>query len=137
MNSLIFFLAEYAIYLLFMAVPVLWFDGDRKLAWAATLSVGLAWLGGRFIKDFFYFPRPFPLQLLDGSFPSLHAATSFGLSFAVLWSKPRLGKVLLVVSGLIAVGRVATGAHYPIDVIAGALLGYVSARVLRLTNYHS
>lgn len=145
MNNLAIFFAVYAIYFLGAVVVWLWLSGHRRLAWQATLSSGLAWLSGKFIKDFFYLPRPYIVgqhhlltrSLLDGSFPSHHAAVAFGLSFAIYFAKPKLGTWLLATSLLIAVSRVMVGVHYPIDILAGGILGYVSARVIRLTNYHS
>lgn len=135
MNNLITFLAEDAIYILFLILPWLWFTHQKKLAWTAGLSAGLSWLAARFIKDFFYFHRPFPLQLMDGAFPSLHTAVAFAVSFTVYRRLPKFGLALLLLSSGIGVGRVISGVHYPIDILAGAGIGYISSRLL--DSYHS
>jgi len=57
------------------------------------------------------------------SFPSGHTATSFALA-AVLASRfPRQAWLFYTLAGLVGVGRVVGGSHYPSDVLAGALLG--------------
>ncbi len=57
------------------------------------------------------------------SFPSGHTATSFALA-AVLASRfPRWAWLFYLVAALVGLGRVASGSHYPSDVLAGALLG--------------
>lgn len=135
MNNPIVFWAEDAIFILFLVLPWLWFTGQRKLAWTAALSAGLAWLVSKFIKDFFYFHRPFPLRLMDGSLPSLHTAVAFAISFAVYRRLPKFGLALLLLSSSIGMGRVISGVHYPMDVLAGAGLGIVVAWAL--DSYHS
>lgn len=61
------------------------------------------------------------------SFPSGHATTAMalGLSLALLF--PRLRWMFLVLGFWIAVSRLFTGAHYPSDVLAGGLLGALTA----------
>jgi undecaprenyl-diphosphatase len=64
------------------------------------------------------------------SFPSGHATTgmAFGVALALIF--PRLRWVFLCVGFWIAISRVFVGAHYPSDVLAGALLGGVTAWLL-------
>ena len=135
MNNFLVFWVEDTIFILFLVLPWLWFTGQRKLARTAGLSAGLAWLISKFIKDFFYIHRPFPLRLMDGSLPSLHTAVSFAISFAVYRRLPKFGLVLLFLSGSIGVSRVILGIHYPVDVFAGAGLGVATAWAL--DTYHS
>lgn len=64
------------------------------------------------------------------SFPSGHTATSFALA-AVLASRfPRQAWIFYLIAGLVGVGRVVGGSHYPSDVLAGAILGLVVGWVL-------
>lgn len=63
----------------------------------------------------------------DPSFPSDHAAAAFAIAVAVFAFSRRAGGALLAVAVLIAVSRVALGVHYPVDVLAGAAVGAVSA----------
>lgn len=66
----------------------------------------------------------------DASFPSDHSSASFAIAVAVLMFDPFAGAIFLVFAILIAFGRLAIGAHYPGDVLAGLLIGVVSAFVV-------
>ncbi|MBU1916457.1 phosphatase PAP2 family protein, partial [Patescibacteria group bacterium] len=70
------------------------------------------------------------------SFPSDHAIISFALAFSVLMLHRRLGAVLLICAGAVAVGRVLVGVHYPLDVLAGAILGTAWALIITLIGRH-
>lgn len=86
-------------------------------------------------------PRPFVqcpdiracARALDKfSFPSGH--TLHALAFLVIctWHFPLAAIALVPLVVLIAVSRVALGLHYPSDVLAGAVLGSLSAGVVLL-----
>jgi NhaP-type Na+/H+ or K+/H+ antiporter len=67
-------------------------------------------------------------RLNKGSFPSGHTATAFTL-VAVLGAYLRSDRQLagmLVAAALIGLSRVAVGAHWPLDVLGGALMGWCS-----------
>lgn len=68
----------------------------------------------------------------DWSFPSNHATLAAGLAvgLAVLW--PRLAAITLPLAGLAAILRVLVGAHYPHDVLAGAVVGTTAVGVVVL-----
>lgn len=68
----------------------------------------------------------------DWSFPSNHttAAVAIAVGLALTWRK--LGVVSLVIAAAVAYSRVFLGAHYPHDVLAGAVLGTVVALVVML-----
>jgi membrane-associated phospholipid phosphatase len=57
------------------------------------------------------------------SFPSGHATTSFACATVLAFAVPRLRLPLLLLAAAIAWSRVYVGVHYPLDVLAGALLG--------------
>jgi undecaprenyl-diphosphatase len=57
------------------------------------------------------------------SFPSGHATTAMALGAALALIFPRLRWVFLAFGFWVAVSRLFTRAHYPSDVLAGALLG--------------
>src|SRR3954471_2500190 len=63
----------------------------------------------------------------DFSFPSDHATAAGAVAVGLLFANRRLGIVACVLAVLMAFTRVYVGAHYPLDVIAGLLLGAVVA----------
>jgi membrane-associated phospholipid phosphatase len=64
------------------------------------------------------------------SFPSGHTTTAFAVAVALGLLFPRTRILWWSVAGLVGLGRIATGAHFPSDVVAGAWLGTVTAMVL-------
>jgi undecaprenyl-diphosphatase len=62
-------------------------------------------------------------SLYERSFPSGHAQAAFGTATYVSLVYPRLAVPAAVVAVLIGVSRIYLGVHFPIDVLAGALLG--------------
>lgn len=66
------------------------------------------------------------------SFPSNHAANAFAGASVLSAAFPPATPLFLLVAGAIAYSRVYVGVHFPIDVIAGALLGWFIAFVVRL-----
>lgn len=60
----------------------------------------------------------------DSSFPSDHTAVAFAIALPLAAAYPRAWPVWIA-GVLIGVGRVALGAHWPSDVIVGAVLGAI------------
>jgi membrane-associated phospholipid phosphatase len=65
------------------------------------------------------------------SFPSGHTTTAFAFAFVVGFMARRWFPFLLLGAMAIGVSRVAVGAHYPTDVLGGAVLGTVGAYAVR------
>lgn len=90
----------------------------------------------RFIWDR---PRPFisnSVNLLirhspSASFPSAHAAFFFALSFLIYFYSKKIGIFFLIASFLISISRVFCGIHWPFDILAGALVGILSALIIK------
>lgn len=78
-----------------------------------------------------YVFRPFIWRADYASLPSGHATTAFAALVAIgtLW--PRARTVMWIYALLIAVSRVVVTAHFPSDVLAGALVGTVGALMVR------
>ena len=74
---------------------------------------------------------PFKWSAAYAGLPSGHATTAFAVlaAFGTLW--PRARTILLIYALLIAASRVVVTAHYPTDVLAGALVGVVGALMVR------
>jgi undecaprenyl-diphosphatase len=59
----------------------------------------------------------------NASFPSGHSATAFAAATAVAVLCPRLRPLVLALAAAVAVSRVYLRVHFPLDVVAGGLLG--------------
>lgn len=66
------------------------------------------------------------------SFPSGHTSAAFAVAIAFQGEPMYAGPLAMMLAVGIGVSRVYLGAHYPLDVVAGALLGSVSGAVARL-----
>lgn len=77
-------------------------------------------------------PEPETLVALPAtySFPSGHATVSFACATVLALAVPRLAVPLFALATLISFSRVYVGVHYPLDVLAGAVLGLVVAKAL-------
>ena len=83
--------------------------------------------------------RPFVHQLgpktSTHSFPSGHSATSFACATMLAAAAPRLRVLLYALAALIAFSRLYNGDHFPLDVLAGSVLGIlVATALLRLAG---
>jgi membrane-associated phospholipid phosphatase len=124
--------------------PLLLFRSRMVLGLVAAIPMGgLASLG---FKRLFLAPRPGDVlqhdsfhvlgELLSGhSFPSGHTITAFaaaGVVYACFMSERNHSKAVGVIGGamvlatFVGLSRVAVGAHWPADVIAGACIGWLS-----------
>ena len=131
-----------------LALVGLWYiEHDRLIrqkhqigVFIALTSTGIASLAVFTINAAYFRPRPFVdhpevahdvlrlfYQPTDSSFPSNPIAAAVGLSAAVWGVNRRLGTALLVCAGLYGFARIYVGVHYPLDIIAGALIGIVTA----------
>src|SRR4051794_13214740 len=134
--------------LLFLALIALWFlygwvrgrAQDRQGALTAFVAACGALAAIQVINHLWHRPRPFlahpdTVHLLiarsgDPSFPSDHAAAGFAIAATLVLFHRRLGLAALLLATLLAYARVYVGAHYPTDVLAGAVLGILVAWLL-------
>jgi len=79
------------------------------------------------VPGFDVYFAPFSWRADFASLPSGHATTAFAAAFALGALFPRARAVLWIYAVLIAVSRVILTAHYPSDVIAGAVVGACGA----------
>lgn len=63
----------------------------------------------------------------DYSFPSGHTAAAFAAAYSLCLSNRRSGKWMLYCAAVMGFSRIYLMVHYPMDVIAGAVIGMLSA----------
>ena len=66
------------------------------------------------------------------SLPSGHATTIFALAMVIAFISPRWAYLAFSFALAVGISRVIVGAHYPSDVVAGAILGVLGAYLVRL-----
>ena len=120
---------------------VLWvIDGKIKKETVihAVFSCLLAYGVTELIKTFFPTLRPFqfdgalPLTLTvptDGAFPSSHTAIGFALATTIIKHDKKGWVLYIIMAGFVGVARIMAHVHYPIDIIAGAVIGVVISRL--------
>lgn len=74
-------------------------------------------------------PRRTPAQPTSNSLPSGHSASAAAFAVGVAAEHPPTGLVVAGLAGLVGLSRVATGAHYPGDVVVGLGIGAAIATV--------
>lgn len=141
------FLAKYLGFLLLLYLLLLLF---RQKNWKVKIYffslIVLSALTARgliveVIRFFYERPRPFTIlgfnplipENYNDSFPSGHAAIYFALAAAVWFFNKSANQsqksFILLLSGatVISLARIFAGIHWPSDILAGALIGFISA----------
>lgn len=94
---------------------------------ARILALNLPYRQRPLHNGFLHFQLPFtsnPHSLIGwSSFPSDHAVLYFCIATGIAIVSKRLGAIAISYAALMSLVRVYIGAHYPTDVIGGALLG--------------
>jgi undecaprenyl-diphosphatase len=114
-------------------------QGPRR---ALLLGAGalLATLLSQLLKRWCRRPRPSArlvqfVALVDNpdafSFPSGHTSAAFAVAVALVGQGGGLGPLSFCLACAIGFSRIYLGAHYPLDVMAGALLGCVAGGAAR------
>jgi len=67
----------------------------------------------------------------SGSFPSGHAALSFAIATAISLYFPKAGGILFLIALFMGAARVTAGVHWPSDILGGAVVGILSAFLVR------
>jgi len=111
--------------------------GWRKFLWLVLILISAGILV-QIIKYFFPSPRPSAVfsdihilgpVLRARSFPSGHVTSTFGLVSFLSREFPQLATLIWVMAIVIGFSRVYVGAHFPADVLFGAGLGYLVAKI--------
>lgn len=109
-----------------------------------VMPVGLATIISEVLSLWFVRQRPFvameSIKLLvphsaDGGMPSHHMVFMASLAFMVFRSNRKIGTSMFFLTVISGVGRISSGIHFPSDVLAGIVLGVVTAFLwIRLTE---
>jgi len=111
--------------------------GWRKFLWLVLILIS----GGILVQIIKYsFPSPRPDAVFSDihilgpvlrahSFPSGHVTSTFGSVTFLSREFPQLGTLIWIMAILIGFSRVYVGAHFPADVLFGAGLGYLVAKI--------
>ncbi len=124
------------IYVWLVLVPALWWKGKRNEAVDLFLLILLVLVVTTLLKFLFASPRPedirevpIPVPGYFGldvySFPSNHASMAFACALFLSFRFRKWTMPLFVYAFLIGLAKIYVGAHYPGDIIAGAVVGLI------------
>jgi undecaprenyl-diphosphatase len=137
-----------ALVLLALALPILWYR--PRWAWALLAAAIVTTTVIHTLKPWLDVPRPAAVlgpesitivgrELRSKSMPSGHAAGVFTVAGVLVPALHRRGARVLVLAAavVVAVSRPVVGAHWPADILAGGLVGWMSGLAcLRLVGEH-
>ena len=113
---------------------------DHRFFVPILLTVGASWiLVEKIIKPLVARSRP-ALELgaiiigdgrTDFSFPSSHATIAWAFVVVLANKEPRWRWLFFTLATLISFSRIYLGKHYPLDVLAGGLIGWGIGQVVR------
>lgn len=139
LNPGVVFIAEYMVYFLGLGLVVYWFTRNhrnRMMVIQAVITFILAEILGKLAGLFYSHYQPFAVlqdvnqlveHAIDNSFPSDHSILFFSVCASFWLMRKKEGWLWLVLAVFVGLSRVWVGVHYPVDVITGALLGFISA----------
>lgn len=129
-----------------VAAAILYILNFSRLAIEIVLGLLSLWLVVETVKAITDRARPFALlkdvrvigwRAIGRSFPSGHTAQAFFMMSLFVHELPLIGwaaVALYLLAGLVGFTRMYVGAHYPRDVLAGALIGLVWAFFIMATG---
>lgn len=137
-DNLMIFGAKEAIFLEFILSIILaikWRTERRALV-LFLVAAPITLLAIKLIHLIYFEPRPFmhlvniqPLidHTIDASFPSVHTSVAFALAFSYFLIKSRFFWIFLILALWIGFARIYVGVHYPLDILGGIVLGFITA----------
>ena len=120
-----------------MGIVLLFWKKTRPIGFTMLISLLFDYLIINVtLKDLIARPRPFVVNeaitplITDvspyRSFPSGHSGGSFAAMFALYkWVPKKVGIPALILAALVALSRLYVGVHYPTDILAGCVVGFM------------
>lgn len=123
-----------------LAIALMLVLPERRVLLVYLIALLFGWLAVRGLKQWFHLPRPGVLMpIIDpslsshevsswNSFPSSHAMVVFSFVGVLAAYLPlRQTLPVLAMAFLVSISRIGIGAHWPIDVLSGGLVGVLAA----------
>ena len=123
-----------------LLLVLLWVRGrpERRGGLVATaIAAALALGANQIVGQFWYEPRPFMIGLgrtlmahaPENSFPSDHTTfmMTVGIGLIATGAAPRWGRIVTLAGVLVAWARIYLGVHFPLDMIASAIIAGIFA----------
>ena len=123
-----------------LLLVLLWVRGqpDRRAGLVATaIAAALALGANQIVGQFWYEPRPFMIGLgrtlmahaPENSFPSDHTTfmLTVGIGLIATGGAPRWGRIVVIAGALVAWARIYLGLHFPLDMLASAIIAGIFA----------
>jgi len=134
-DDFIIFSARYLIVILFVFCAFFLFRISKKATATFILAVAFAFLADQLFHRFLPVERPFigrEVNLLlphvkSFSFPSGHVLLAASSAFSLFFYQKKTGLLAILVVVLIGFSRVVGGIHWPLDILAGLLFGFLIA----------
>lgn len=113
----------------------------RFIAAKGSIALAVSFVIGFLLKELFSRSRPYLIipstnigdrVWKDYSFPSGHTAAGFSLATNYAMFYPQFVLPLALYAVLVGVSRIYLGQHYPTDILAGAILGTITATIVSM-----
>ncbi len=123
-----------------VVIQLLWIRRRPEIVWSSVFAAFPAFLISHGIKVLLSIPRPagtLPQEMINilgpvftqNSFPSGHATTVF--TVAGVWilctDSVSIKYISLFSAFMIGYSRIVAGVHWPVDIMGGAIIGWISA----------
>ncbi len=145
LNWIIIAAAEYLPFLFIAYLVCLWLSKDKDYrensllaGYSAIIGIGMNF----FIGLFYFHPRPYVENIgvaiinhvPDASFPSDHTTFMLSIAFTLFFLKKKktAGFVLIALGVVGGLSRVASGIHYPLDIVGSIVVSIAASTVILL-----